>query len=119
MAQSQTKAPNKTSKTTIKREPKAPGTRAATPKKAISTRRANHVPDHPSSPETTVVRPKGKLSQLLAMIEEKQGATLEELSAALSWQPHTARAAISGLRKRGFEIVLTIDEDRKAYRITA
>ena len=64
-----------------------------------------------------VPRPKGKLGQLLALIESVHGATLEEVSAELSWQPHSARAAITGLRKRGFGIALTTEADRKAYRI--
>jgi hypothetical protein len=41
---------------------------------------------------------------LLELISREEGATLEELTSATAWQPHTARAAVTGLRKRGHEI---------------
>lgn len=47
---------------------------------------------------------KTKLSQLLELISREGGATLEELTSASVWLPHTARAAITGLRKRGHEV---------------
>lgn len=118
MAQSQKKVRTKTSKATTERKSKAPRTPTASPNRATSTRKANQDLETQSSPEMTIVRPKGKLGQLLTMIEEEQGATLEELGVALNWQPHTARAAISRLRKRGVGIALTAEGDRTAYRIT-
>ena len=47
---------------------------------------------------------KTKLSLLLGLISREKGATLEELTSATEWLPHTARAAITGLRKRGHEV---------------
>jgi hypothetical protein len=35
------------------------------------------------------------------MLSTDKGATLEELTDATGWLPHTARAALTGLRKRG------------------
>ncbi|MEO1688443.1 MAG: DUF3489 domain-containing protein, partial [Pseudomonadota bacterium] len=48
------------------------------------------------------------------------GATLRALADALGWQPHTTRAAITGLRKRGFEIIVADGGDgSRVYRILA
>lgn len=45
-----------------------------------------------------------KQALLLKLIGREGGATLEELTSATTWLPHTARAAISGLRKRGHDV---------------
>jgi hypothetical protein len=45
-----------------------------------------------------------KTERLLALIGREGGATLEELACASGWMPHTVRAAITGLRKRGHDI---------------
>lgn len=49
----------------------------------------------------------------------EDGATLAELAALTGWQPHTTRAALTRLRRRGFVLVLGSADgagDRKAYR---
>nr|MBA4769903.1 DUF3489 domain-containing protein [Sphingobium sp.] len=38
------------------------------------------------------------------MLEREGGATLDELTSATSWLPHTTRAALTGLRKKGHDI---------------
>ena len=43
-----------------------------------------------------------KLAEVLALLEREAGASLEELTVATGWLPHTARAALTGLRKRGY-----------------
>lgn len=45
-----------------------------------------------------------KAAQVLALLRREQGATLAELVAATGWLPHTTRAALTGLRKRGHGI---------------
>jgi hypothetical protein len=47
---------------------------------------------------------KTKRALLLELIGSEGGATLEELTSATGWLPHTARAAITGLRKQGHEV---------------
>ncbi|MFL5333805.1 MAG: DUF3489 domain-containing protein [Geminicoccaceae bacterium] len=48
----------------------------------------------------------------------KSGATLVELVSLTGWQPHTARAALTRLRQRGFKVHLREAEGRKAYHLT-
>ncbi len=45
-----------------------------------------------------------KQSQLLGLLKCETGASIAELVAAFGWQPHTARAALTGLRKNGHAI---------------
>ena len=68
---------------------------------------------------TAAARPGGKLGQVLDAVAAEDGATLAELAALTGWQPHTTRAALTRLRRRGFILVLGSADsagDRKAYR---
>ena len=43
-----------------------------------------------------------KISGVIGALERGSGATIDEIVAATGWLPHTARAALTGLRKRGY-----------------
>ena len=60
-----------------------------------------------------------KRAQLRARLESKGGARLKDLETALGWQPHTVRAAISGLRKAGHDVTRETGSDGAVYRIFA
>ncbi len=45
-----------------------------------------------------------KKDQLIKLLGTKAGANIEFLSEKLGWQQHTTRAAMSGLRKAGYEV---------------
>ncbi len=45
-----------------------------------------------------------KKQQLIRLLGKKAGADIGTLSAKFGWQRHTTRAALSGLRKAGFEL---------------
>jgi len=51
-----------------------------------------------------------KLAQAIEMLQANEGATIDELSEAMGWLPHTTRAVLTGLRKRGY--ALTLDRSR-------
>ena len=58
--------------------------------------------------------PASKLSIVIDLLGRKKGACIEELASATGWLPHTTRAALTGLRRRGYEI----ERDRSSvYRI--
>ena len=58
-----------------------------------------------------------KASKVERLLARKAGATLEQISAATGWQPHTCRAFISGLRKNGWEILRKTSKGGKSvYR---
>lgn len=95
------------------------GTEDATPTDADATRLPPAVVEPAPSAPTAAARPGGKLGQVLDAVAAEDGATLAELAALTGWQPHTTRAALTRLRRRGFILVLgSVDSagDRKAYR---
>ncbi|WP_315762607.1 DUF3489 domain-containing protein [Sphingomonas sp. Y38-1Y] len=42
-----------------------------------------------------------KVAQVIALLSREGGATLDDLTKATGWLPHTTRAALTGLRKKG------------------
>lgn len=74
---------------------------------------SNESKSDPQSP------PGSKITKVLALMGREQGATIEELTAATDWQPHSTRAALTGLRKRGHAIDRTKRDDVTCYRIVA
>jgi hypothetical protein len=58
------------------------------------------------SNRTPVASPRSgsKQALVLEMLAKPDGATLDALVAATGWLPHTTRAALTGLRKRGYAI---------------
>ena len=68
--------------------------------------------------ERSAPRQGSKLSIVIDLLARKRGAGIEELASAVGWLPHTTRAALTGLRKRGY----TIERERSekggsVYRI--
>ncbi|MFD1104046.1 DUF3489 domain-containing protein [Sphingobium olei] len=61
---------------------------------------ARHLPPKPAPRD----KAQTKAALVLAMLEREGGATLDELTSATSWLPHTTRAALTGLRKKGHDI---------------
>jgi hypothetical protein len=45
-----------------------------------------------------------KPALILRLIRRKTGASMAQLQKATNWQPHSIRAALSGLRKSGHQI---------------
>lgn len=45
------------------------------------------------------------------LLTRQEGASLEELTTATAWQPHSCRAFLTGLRKKGWVIDRTKRDD--------
>jgi hypothetical protein len=62
-----------------------------------------------------------KLARVIALLERDQGATIAELIAATGWLAHTTRAALTGLRKRGYAVAIDRSDEKRGsfYRIPA
>jgi hypothetical protein len=58
------------------------------------------------APSPSALRGGTKLARVLELLQRDCGATLEELITATDWLPHTTRAALTGLRKRGYSVTL-------------
>lgn len=50
---------------------------------------------------------KTKKDQLITLLSKPNGARIAVISERLGWQAHTVRAALSGLRRAGFDIAAT------------
>jgi Protein of unknown function (DUF3489) len=109
------------------------------PSQGEAERRADHLmaavdpkPEPGSAPAAFVDRANGgvastpkfprrgtKIAGVIELLQSSDGVTLAELVANTGWLPHTARAALTGLRKRGYTV--RIDRADKArgpvYRI--
>lgn len=68
---------------------------------------------------TTQLKPESKTSQVIKLLNRKQGATLDEMVKATGWQKHTTRAALTGLKKKGHTIARDKRGDATCYRIIA
>ena len=64
-------------------------------------------------------RPASKIATVVELLQREQGATLDEMVEATGWLPHTTRAALTGLRKKGHDIEKTRRGDVTCYRIAA
>jgi Protein of unknown function (DUF3489) len=63
-------------------------------------------------------RPGSKQALVVEMLSKDDGASLDALVKATGWLPHTTRAALTGLRKRGFLVERARDESKGSlYRI--
>lgn len=65
----------------------------------------------PAAPRTT------KSADVIALMQRPDGATLDELVAATGWLPHTTRAALTGLRKKGHAIERSKRGDVTCYTL--
>jgi hypothetical protein len=70
------------------------------------------------TPEPEAPRPT-KRAIVIALLEREEGARTGDLIAATGWLPHTTRAALTGLRRRGIAIETIRDADGTLYRIPA
>jgi hypothetical protein len=77
----------------------------------------------PSTARSPTLSPREgtKLAQVIGFLRRDGGVTLAQLAAATGWLPHTTRAALTGLRNRGYTVTLdrTNRERGSTYRIGA
>ena len=57
-----------------------------------------------------------KRDQLAAMLLRDEGATINNMTAATGWLPHTVRAAMTGLKKLGYAIDSDKIDGLRTYR---
>ena len=58
-----------------------------------------------------------KQAQLIVLLQGDKPASTTELATALGWLPHTTRAALTGLRKKGHAVVSAKVDGETRYRI--
>ena len=70
---------------------------------------------------TKSAKPKAesKTDKVIALMKREGGASLPEITKATGWLPHSARAVLTGLRKKGFTIEKAKVEGVTRWSITA
>jgi Protein of unknown function (DUF3489) len=68
----------------------------------------------------TATKSASKANLVLNLLKRPEGATIPQLVVATGWLPHTTRAALTGLKKKGHAVTSSraTDEDR-VYRVVA
>lgn len=80
------------------------------PDPAVASRRASGRSEQPAA------RPGTKQALLIDLLGRRDGATVAEVQDATGWQPHTVRAALTGLRKKSFVVSrASRDDGSRAY----
>jgi len=74
---------------------------------------------HAADASKAAPREGSKLASMIALLRRSEGATIDVLTIATGWLPHTTRAAITGVRKRGYSVVLDRSaEGASVYRLS-
>jgi hypothetical protein len=93
-------------------------TKAPTSKKRSSSKTRES--RRPKAARPPAPRAHSKKAGIIALLRRKAGATLRELIGATDWLPHTTRAALTGLRKSGYELGKAKNKaGETVYRITS
>jgi hypothetical protein len=94
--------------------------KAATGSKAAPVTMAEGSPP-PSGTAVATAAPEriSRTDQLIAMLRTADGVSIEDLSERFGWLPHSARAALTGLRKRGLDVERSKAGTVTVYRIAA
>ena len=76
-------------------------------------------PEGRTTATAAVPKPPSKQQQLAALVVRDEGATLDQMIAATGWLPHTTRAALTELKKKGYVIGSDKIDGVRTYRAVA
>jgi len=103
-------------KTQVTSKAAATGKRGRVPAPAAQKRTPNG--------KTPIIRPQParppfKRDLLAALLVRSEGATIAQMQEVTGWLPHTVRAALTGLRKRGYIVDHHKVDNVRIYRAAA
>lgn len=75
--------------------------------------------DEAVAPAPVTTPSTSKSAVAIDLLKREQGATMPDLIAATNWLPHTTRAALTGLRKKGHAIERFRRDEATCYRIAS
>jgi predicted ArsR family transcriptional regulator len=94
-------------------------TASPAPKRNRRMAREPQGPAEIASADAVSTRRQSKANQVLRLLQSPEGGTMEQLAAMTGWLPHTTRAALTGLRKKGHAVTSEKLEGRgRVYRVT-
>ncbi len=80
------------------------------PRKMAREPQAKEADSAPAKRET-------KIDTVLGLLSGTEGTTIDQLVAATGWLPHTTRAALTGLKKKGHTVRSAKIDGTRLYRI--
>lgn len=94
---------------------------AERPQRVASSDKATPTVDSEQTVQPAQREPRSgtKAEQVLGLLRRPDGATLIELVDATGWLPHTTRAALTGMRKKGYAIAKSKRDEQTSYSIGA
>jgi len=73
----------------------------------------------PQTLKSIAAPPTSKTARVVTLLTRDDGATLQQLIDATGWLPHTTRAALTGLKKKGYAISSDKLDGVRIYRAVA
>ena len=73
----------------------------------------------PGTEHSPANSPPTKSQQVIDLLRRGGGATLDEMATLASWLPHSTRAFMTGLRKKGYVIESTKTSGTRRYYIVS
>ena len=65
------------------------------------------------------IKRESKAELVLGMLQRSEGTTIEQMVAVSGWLPHTTRAALTGLKKKGHVVTSEkLEGEGRVYRVT-
>lgn len=71
----------------------------------------------PKEPVSRAHKPQTKTDLILGLLRREEGATLEQLVTATGWLPHTTRAALTGIKRKGHVLSSEKVDGVRTYRV--
>ena len=71
-----------------------------------------------SAPATPAKAP-SKNDAVISLLKREGGASLAEITTVTGWQPHSARAVLTGFRKKGYSLEKAKTDGMTRWSITA
>lgn len=81
--------------------------------------KASNSPDASSRNGPAAPKQPSKQDRLADMLLRDDGATLDHMVESTGWLPHTVRAALTGLKKKGYGITSDKVDGLRTYRAVA
>jgi len=72
-----------------------------------------------TNPKSPAHKTGSKNDKVVALLKRQGGASLVEITKATGWLPHSARAVLTGFRKKGFTIDKAKTDGVTRWSITA
>ena len=91
---------------------------AQAPASKPASKRPRKMARDPEVAPPALTEPRVNKSDLvIGLLQRLGGATLDEMIAATGWLPHTTRAALTGLKKKGHQLTSEKTDGVRRYRI--